>query len=78
MLYDSRRDRIHVLNETAELIWQYCDGEHTLADIEKDIRANFDVSPDIDVRGDVERAVLSMEKKGLLLGDEDDALEATS
>jgi hypothetical protein len=33
VLYDVRRQRVHVLNSTAAATWQLCDGEHTRADI---------------------------------------------
>ena len=28
VLFDARRDRAHVLNITAAVVWTYCDGSH--------------------------------------------------
>jgi Coenzyme PQQ synthesis protein D (PqqD) len=33
VLYDARRQRVHVLNATAAATWQLCDGEHTCVEI---------------------------------------------
>ncbi len=41
MLYDPQTETIHVLNPSAELIWELCDGEHTPADIAQAIREQY-------------------------------------
>lgn len=33
VLYDHRHQRVHVLNPTASLIWQMCDGRHATEEI---------------------------------------------
>jgi hypothetical protein len=33
ILYDPARDETHLLNQTAVLVWQQCDGKHTIATI---------------------------------------------
>jgi hypothetical protein len=33
VVYDLKRDRVHLLNPTAALVWQHCDGEHTPVDL---------------------------------------------
>lgn len=33
LVYDLLRHKAHCLNRTAALIWQHCDGQHTVADI---------------------------------------------
>ncbi len=67
MLYDSTSNTFHVLNETAQFIWELCDGEHSVEEIEEEIRAHFDVPPGVDLRADVERTLAALEKKGLLM-----------
>lgn len=67
MLYDRKRDRIHVLNETAEFIWLRCDGKHTLGDLADGIRRCFDVPQRADVKADVERVIGAMLRKDLLM-----------
>ncbi len=56
----------HVLNETAEFIWNLCDGEHTVAQIAQEVRLAFDVPEDADVEADIERALSVLTRKGLL------------
>jgi pyrroloquinoline quinone biosynthesis protein D len=67
MLYDSSSNTFHVLNETAEFIWELCDGEHSVDEIEDEVRAHFDVPEGIDLRTDIERTLAALEKKGLLV-----------
>ena len=66
MLYDSATNTFHVLNETAEFIWSLCDGQHTILQMEDEIRAHFEVPAGIDLRGDIEHTVATLHKKGLL------------
>jgi hypothetical protein len=33
VVYDQKRQRLHVLNRTTSLVWRHCDGQHTLADL---------------------------------------------
>ncbi len=33
VLYDAARDKAHVLNPTAALVWHYCDGKRTVKEI---------------------------------------------
>jgi hypothetical protein len=35
LVYDSSSDKAHCLNHTAALVWKYCDGEKSVADIAK-------------------------------------------
>jgi hypothetical protein len=43
LVYDLKRHKAHCLNQTAALIWKYCDGSHTIKEIatlvEKDMNA---------------------------------------
>ncbi|MFQ5668949.1 MAG: PqqD family protein [Acidobacteriota bacterium] len=67
MLYDSASNTFHVLNETAEFIWELCDGKHTVEEMEQEISANFEVPRGADVRTDLENTLLALERKALLL-----------
>jgi coenzyme PQQ synthesis protein D (PqqD) len=66
-LADSRNDRVHYLNETAEFIWELCDGEHSVSEIEAEVRASFEVPAGVDLRSDIERTLALLGRKGLLL-----------
>lgn len=59
----------HVLNQTARLIWELCDGEHTAEDIEAAVRARFATPPDQDVLEDVRRILRIFDGHGLLASD---------
>jgi pyrroloquinoline quinone biosynthesis protein D len=67
VLYDSVGKTSHVLNETAEFIWNLCDGRHSVEDISREIKEHFEVPPGIDIEEDVRRTLLVLKKKGLLV-----------
>lgn len=66
LLYSAEEEAIHVLNPTAQLIWELCDGEHTIASMEQAIRANFSVAGERDVVGDIRRTLEIFAAKGLI------------
>ena len=66
MLYDRSSNTFHELNETAEFIWGLCDGTNTIEKIEQKLREHFDVPGNADVRGDIQRTLSTLNKKGLL------------
>lgn len=66
LLYGTEEQAIHVLNATAKLIWDLCDGQHTSADIERVIRSSFAVPEGRDVRSDIERTLTIFATKRLL------------
>jgi len=70
LLHNSNDKAIHVLNPTAQLIWEMCDGQHTPAEMEQPIRANFSVPDEHDVLGDIQQTLETFTAKGLLLQDE--------
>jgi hypothetical protein len=66
VLYDAERERAHVLNLTAAVIWTYCDGEHERASIAESIARE---APGIDaqnIRSDVDDALRRFADEGLL------------
>ena len=67
ILYDANMDSVHILNRTANLIWELCDGHHTISDVEKDMRARFSVAKEYDLLGDIEQALQNLLSKGLLI-----------
>ena len=60
----------HALNPTARLIWDLCDGAHTLAAIEAALREAFEVPVERDVAADVRRTLEGFQAKGLLAPNE--------
>lgn len=48
LIYDSKSNRAHCLNETAALVWKHCDGGKTAAEITKSL--SFDLGTELDER----------------------------
>jgi hypothetical protein len=66
LLYAASGKEIHVLNPTAQMIWELCDGEHTPTDMEKRVRSKFSIPEGRNVLEDVLKTLSSFEEKGLL------------
>lgn len=68
VIYDSENDRVHVLNRTGRLVVELADGERTVSEIARALRARYGKDSDIDVTADVERFLAALAEKGLLEG----------
>ncbi len=66
ILYDTQNKTTHVLNPTARLIWELCDGKQTMKDMERTVRAHFSVSIGHDLARDIQQTVKGLREKGLL------------
>lgn len=66
LLYDLDGDAIHTLNPTAQVIWELCDGEHSVEDMRRSIKASFRVDDNHDVSEDIRRTLEHFQAKGLL------------
>ena len=74
-LYDSEADAIHVLSPTAKLIWELCDGEHTITDAEARLLAFYTISTDTSqvgndtqtIRAEIEQTLHCLIDKDLLM-----------
>ena len=67
LLYDAEAEAIHVLNPTALLIWNLCDGDHSLQDMQEELRAAFSLMAEHDVLADIQRTVDTFAKNDLLV-----------
>ena len=66
VLFDARRDRAHVLNLTAAVVWTYCDGRHGTSAIAQAIAENLqDTGPDA-IENDIEQVLSRFASEGLL------------
>jgi hypothetical protein len=63
LVYDLDRDRAHCLNQTAALVWKYCDGHTSVARIAKSLEKDLHAPVDQKV---VWYALLQLEKDHLL------------
>jgi hypothetical protein len=66
LLYDPVTDSVHVLNPTALIVWELCDGHHTPAEMEAALRARFGGTAKQDVAGDVQAVLALFENEGLI------------
>ena len=67
VLYDAASDAIHILNATALAVWEVCDGQHTPDQIADHLRSHFAAAPPgRDIRTDVETALTTLEREGLI------------
>ena len=65
VLYDSRNDNVHHMNLLASVIWDLCDGNHTVKDITEEIVDVLNADP-VQVEGDVTKMIEEFQGKGLL------------
>ena len=70
IVYDATTSKVHALNATARLIWNGCDGEHTLEDLAKALLDRFNVDQDTAKR-DAQRTIEEFRALGLLANRED-------
>lgn len=66
MLYDPNVDELHILNATAQVIWELCDGEHSVEQISDEVSTRFMLTEDVNVQADVEQTLGAFGKKSLL------------
>src|ERR1700675_4268578 len=45
LIYDRERDKAHCLNQTAALVWKYCDGKTSVADMSRKLARELDSAP---------------------------------
>jgi hypothetical protein len=66
VLYDQAGRAIHVLNPTAVIVWDMCDGRHTAQDMARSLRSGFQTGQDTDILEDVKGIVKRFRAEGLL------------
>ncbi|TGO02859.1 hypothetical protein PN36_17920 [Candidatus Thiomargarita nelsonii] len=66
VLYNPQTKAIHVLNKTSSMVWESCDGKHSLEMIEKKIRDKFEVSSAQDVKEDIIESLNKFSELGLI------------
>jgi hypothetical protein len=64
IIYQLSRDRVHYLNNTAAIVFEFCDGKRDADDIVRRVRQLFDLgsSADTEIRSCIE----SLLKEGLI------------
>jgi Coenzyme PQQ synthesis protein D (PqqD) len=65
VLLDSRRGEYFSLDEVGARIWQLCDGNHSRADIVRDLCEEYDVEPEV-LRSDLDGLLTKLAKARLI------------
>ncbi|OHB70334.1 MAG: hypothetical protein A2W17_09455 [Planctomycetes bacterium RBG_16_41_13] len=66
VLRNADQKTIHVLNTTARIIWDICDGEHTVEDMEHQLRERFSIPDNVNVLDDILNTLNTLSEKGML------------
>jgi len=66
MLYDPESCVVHVINATAESVWDLCDGNRGLDEIATSLRDTFEVPDGTPMKKDIDEIIQAFFEKGLL------------
>ncbi len=67
MLYDADNESIHVINGTAEVIWNLCDGTHGIDDMKKKLLNNFAIPRETALDDDIGGIIEEFYELGVLV-----------
>jgi len=67
LLYDPDKKAVHILNSTAQIVWELWDGEHNIEDIEKAIRSRFSIPVDRNVKEDILQTLKTFLSKQIII-----------
>jgi len=65
IVYQTERDRVHYLNNTAAIIFEFCDGNHEPDDIVARVAKAFELGPS--AHNEIRAGLESLLKEGLVL-----------
>lgn len=65
IIYQPERDRVHYLNQTAAIIFEFCDGKHDLDDITARVAKAFELGRS--AHDEIRTGLDSLLKEGLVL-----------
>jgi hypothetical protein len=65
IVYDTAHDRVHYLNKTAAIIFEFCDSQLEVDDIVARVAKAFDLGPE--AHAEIRAGVDSLLKEGLVL-----------
>ncbi len=67
MLYDTDGEKVHVLNHTASVIWNLCDGRHSLEEMQQELIQSYPSISESDILADIRTALEDFKEKKLLI-----------
>ena len=65
-LYDFEKGSVHILNNSAQFIWDLCNGQHNVDDILNALKKGFNIPADTNLLEEIEATLVVFHKKGLL------------
>jgi len=68
-IIDPDRKHVHTLPPLGAMVWEFCDGEHSLDQIVLEITKVADLPADRNLRSEITHLMDSLSREGLLLGD---------
>ena len=66
LLYDSEEGSVQIVNSVAEFVWRMCDGSHNLNEIEQQVKSDFSVPNNVNLRKDLEKIIQNFADIGIL------------
>ena len=66
MLYDAKKDHVHILNQTAKVVWEGVVAGQTEEEIAAALQARFVIKPERDLLADVRKLIGEFRQKALL------------
>ena len=68
ILYNAEKERMHILNSTAEYVWRMCDGSHDISAIEAKLREAYNIGDDRQLENDVRQILEEFDQLGVIQG----------
>jgi hypothetical protein len=65
IIYQTERDRVHYLNKTAAIIFEFCDGLHQTDDVVARVAKAFDLGPS--AYDEIREGLDALVREGLIL-----------
>lgn len=65
-LYDIEKGTVHILNSSAQIIWDLCNGQHTSTDMKHALCSRFEFPTNRNMVNDIENTLEAFYNKGLL------------
>lgn len=66
LIYDPEKENVHILNSTAQMIWNLCDGHHTLEEIHKHLIKNYPNVLQSDLLMDLQNIINDFKDKNII------------
>lgn len=66
VLFNTKTDWAHTINPSAALVWEFCDGRHTVADIVTELTAILQPADSGALMAEVTNLVETLSREGIL------------